>query len=78
MKRVYFIFSLLLLLNFLYLHTLDYTIPPNTYSIQSGDIDNDGDNDIAVGHINNDTYLSILFNNGVNGIQKWYRIGSLN
>ena len=64
MKRVYFIFSLLLLLNFLYLHTLDYTIPPNTYSIQSGDIDNDGDNDIAVGHINNDTYLSILFNNG--------------
>ena len=64
MKRQNLIFSILLLLNFLYLLSLDYTIPPNTYSIQSGDFDSDGDYDIVVGHINNETYISIIRNIG--------------
>ncbi len=64
MKIKNFLSLIFILFLFTFLSALDYTIPPNTYSIQSGDVDNDGDNDIVVGHINNDTYLSIIKNNG--------------
>ena len=87
MKILNLIFSILLLLNFLYLLSLDYTIPPNTYSIQSGDIDNDGDNDIVIGHINPGT-LSFIENDGngqfefihslgITGIAKCYFLKNL-
>ena len=60
MKHLLIIIFLIAIIN---LTSLDYTIPPNTYSIQSGDIDNDGDEDIMVGHINPST-LSVILNNG--------------
>jgi len=53
---------MIFVLSFSIVQALDYTIPPNTYSIQSGDFDNDGDNDIVVGHIIVDTYATILEN----------------
>ena len=57
------LFILILILSIKFIYSLDYSIPPNTYSIQSGDIDNDANNDIVVGHINPGT-LSFLINNG--------------
>jgi hypothetical protein len=61
-KKKKLIFIVLILLP-LYIYSLDYTIAPNTYSIQSGDFDNDGDDDIVVGHINPGT-ISFITNNG--------------
>ena len=63
MKWKIFILSVFFLFSLSILPALDYTISPNTYSIQSGDFDNDGDNDIVVGHINPGT-LSFCINNG--------------
>lgn len=48
MIKCYMLIVLLIVLMNIY--ALDYTIPPNTYSIESGDFDNDGDNDIVVSH----------------------------
>ena len=62
MKRIILFIAILTFSN-CYIFSIDYTIPPNTYSIQSGDFDNDGDDDIVVGHINPGT-LSLLVNNG--------------
>ncbi len=43
----------------------DYTIPPSSYSLCSGDLDNDGDNDIVVGHNSEHGIISFLYNNGM-------------
>ena len=59
-----FIFSLFFLTNFLNLKSLEYTIPPSSYSLCSGDLDNDGDNDIVVGHNSEYGIISFLYNNG--------------
>ena len=64
MKCKIFILSVIFLFSLSIIYALDYTIPPNTYSIQSGDFDNDGDNDIVVGHINQDIYQSLIKNIG--------------
>ena len=69
MKRKIKIF-LLVIFSVTYLSSLDYTIPPYPYSIQTGDYDNDGDNDIVVGHISNYFYLSIIRNNGSYDFEK--------
>ena len=54
----------ILFLSFSIIYSLDYTIPPNTYSIQSGDFDNDGDNDIVAGHNYEWGCISFLENYG--------------
>ena len=64
MKWKIFILSVIFLFSLSILPALDYTIPPNTYSIQSGDFDNDGDNDIVVGHNYEWGFLTFLENLG--------------
>ncbi|KQC06674.1 MAG: hypothetical protein APR54_06935 [Candidatus Cloacimonas sp. SDB] len=46
------------------LNTIDYTISPNAYTIQSGDFDNDGHNEIVVGHNYNEGVLTFIDNSG--------------
>lgn len=60
MKKIYFLALFLVLI--ISMKAIDYTIPPNTYSIKAGDFDNDGDNDIVVGHIVIDSYTTLLEN----------------
>jgi len=64
MKWKIFILSIIFLFSLSILPALDYTIPPNTYSIQSGDFDNDEDNDIVVGHTYQWGCISFLENIG--------------
>jgi hypothetical protein len=44
--------------------SLDYDIPHGSYSICSGDLDNDGDNDIVIGHNYELGIISFLYNDG--------------
>ena len=64
MKLKLFILSVFFLFSISILLALDYTITPNTYSIQSGDFDNDGDEDIVVGHNYEWGFLTFLENLG--------------